>query len=193
MVNDLPGVLEQMQGRIMELTTYCGIPTLKNPLDAWVYEEILWTTRPEVIVEVGSYQGGHLLKLAHFCDVMDHGQVIGVDIDPTWQGAVLAHPRITNLMGDAIEQYPNVAELVAGRTALVIEDSSHTYENTLAVLRVYSTLVQPGHYFICEDGVVPEAARAISDFLTENDGFEPDRDRELFGITWNPSGFLRRI
>ncbi|MBE3048289.1 hypothetical protein IMZ48_38455, partial [Candidatus Bathyarchaeota archaeon] len=38
-------------------------------------------------------------------------------------------------------------------TAMVIEDSSHTFKNTLSVLRNYSRFVKKGMYFIVEDGI----------------------------------------
>ena len=43
-----------------------GVPAAKNPLDAWVYQEIVYETRPEAIVELGSAYGGGTLFLAHY-------------------------------------------------------------------------------------------------------------------------------
>jgi cephalosporin hydroxylase len=34
---------------------------------------------------------------------------------------------------------------------------------------------------------------AIRVFLRENTGFQVDRDREKFFLTFNPSGFLKRV
>ena len=36
-------------------TEWLGVRALKNPLDMWIYQEILHNTRPEVIVETGTY------------------------------------------------------------------------------------------------------------------------------------------
>ena len=69
-LTDLSDVLRRMHTRVAKQSTYCGIPTWKNPTDAWVYEELIWRLRPEVIVEIGNYKGGHLLKMAHFCDMI---------------------------------------------------------------------------------------------------------------------------
>ncbi|GAI19652.1 unnamed protein product, partial [marine sediment metagenome] len=63
----------------------------------------------------------------------------------------------------------------------------------------------PGSYFIVEDGLVdifeePIRARikegplmAIEEFLKINHDFVIDKERERYILTYNPSGFLKRI
>ena len=46
----LSRVLPIMQKRIMESSTYHGIRTMKNPLDFWVYREILWESKPDFVI-----------------------------------------------------------------------------------------------------------------------------------------------
>lgn len=186
------GILRRMHARILTATTYCGIPTLKNPTDAWIYDEIIWRQRPDVIVEIGNWQGGQLLRMAHFCDTLGHGQIIGVDHAQVTAPAVVDHPRITLLTGDAEVQAPAVHALVAGRSAFVIDDSDHSEHQTLGVLRAYSDLVKPKGYFVVEDTIGIEAMRAVETFLAENRRFEIDLEMEEFGVSWNPNGYLRR-
>lgn len=199
----LRDVLPVMQHSIMSGTTYFGIPTLKSPIDAWIYQEILCETRPDVIVEIGNFHGGSLLALAHLCDAIGHGRVIGVDLSHHLvPPLVRGHPRIRLIEGGACESFGQVQRLIdAGERVLVIEDSAHTYDHTLAVLRQYSPLVQPGGYFIVEDGIChhgldvgpnPGPYEAIDAFLQESADFESDRSRERFLITWNPRGYLKR-
>jgi cephalosporin hydroxylase len=38
--------------------TWRGIPIRKNPFDLMVYQEILWETKPLVIIETGTQYGG---------------------------------------------------------------------------------------------------------------------------------------
>jgi cephalosporin hydroxylase len=196
-------VLPALQRGIMEHTTYFGIRTLKNPLDAWVYQEIIFACRPDVIVEIGNFQGGHLLALAHLCDAMGHGRVIGVDLSHQLVPPVVReHPRVTLIEGDACASYARVEALIAAHEqVLLIEDSAHTFEHTLQVLRQYALLVKPGGYFIVEDSIChhgldtgpkPGPYEAIEAFLQENPWFESDRSREHFLVTWNPRGYLRR-
>jgi cephalosporin hydroxylase len=192
-----------MQAAILGQTTYFGIATLKCPLDAWIYQEIIFETQPDVIVEIGTGRGGTTLYLAHLCTLMGKGRVISIDVAPRDIPANVAlYPRITLLAGDAGQSFQRVKELIgADERVMVIEDSAHTYANTLDVLRLYSGLVRPGDYFIVEDsnchhgletGPMPGPWEAIETFLRENPDFAADRSRERFVVTWNPRGYLRR-
>lgn len=189
MSGELQLAIEQ---RIMAGTTFMGVPALKNPMDAWVYQEIIWEQTPDVIVEVGNRKGGSLLYLSMLCSVFGCGEVIGVDVDRSEITSVeLAYP-IRLVTGDALAVFPKVKRIVNGRSCLVIEDSAHTYEHTLAVLQAYGQLVHPGGYMICEDGVMPEVAQALKMFAIVQSEFVADPARE-WPVTWNPGGFLRRI
>jgi cephalosporin hydroxylase len=200
----LSRVLPVLQQRIMGGSTYHGIPTLKCPLDFWVYQEILWQTRPEFIIEIGNFRGGSALALAHACDAIGRGQIIGVDINhDAVHEQVRRHPRITLLTGDACQMFPDVEQLIAGsQGVMVIEDSAHTFENTLKVLETYSPVVGEGQYFIVEDSIChhgldigpsPGPYEAIESFVASNKSFVVDRPREAYGITWNPKGYLLKI
>lgn len=187
---------EAIEQRIMTGTTYLGIETRKHPVDAWVYQEIIFETKPDTIIEIGNHHGGALLYLADLLSLTrfddDHGLALGVDIDhEALDSLVLFHDRADAITGDALAVFDRVAERVQGKV-LVIEDSAHTYDHTLAVARLYSQLVQPGGYLIIEDGVMPDVAHAIDTFLAESPEFEADRSRE-WPITWNPNGYLRRV
>ncbi|MBI3943542.1 MAG: class I SAM-dependent methyltransferase [Chloroflexi bacterium] len=203
---DLPAakVLQIMQDRIVHETTYFGIQTLKSPLDLWVYQEIIFETRPDYIIEIGNFHGGSTLALAHLCDALAKGQIIGVDI--THQNIpefVRNHPRITLIEGDACTSYDTViARINPAANILIIEDSSHTYKNTLKILETYHGLIKPGGYFIVEDGIChhglptgpkPGPYEAIEKFVRENRDFVVDRRRESFFLTWNPKGYLRKV
>ena len=56
-------VLPVIQERIMNRTTYFGIKTLKSPMDYWVYQEIIFETKPDVIIEIGNKNGRTLQGL----------------------------------------------------------------------------------------------------------------------------------
>ncbi len=199
----LSEVLSVMQHRIMSGTTYHGIPTLKSPLDFWVYQEIIHELQPDVIVEIGNHCGGSTLALAHLCDLVGAGRVIGLDISHACiHDSVRAHPRVQLIEGDACAMVERVrAQVPDGGRVMVIEDSAHTFDNTLNVLRAYAGLVSVGSYFIVEDGIChhgldvgpnPGPYEAVEAFIAENADFEVDRSRESFMITWNPMGYLRR-
>lgn len=199
----LAAVLVAMQERIVTKTSYFGVPTQKNPLDFWVYQELITATRPDVIVEIGNKYGGSTLALAHLQDLLGAGRIIAVDIDHgNIYPAATSHSRIEFLEGDAVDLAGRVKTMIKrDESVLVIEDSSHTYENTLKVLHSYCGLIKPGGYMVVEDSIChhgldtgpkPGAYEAIEEFLAKDDRFFDDREMESFVITWNPRGFLRR-
>jgi len=199
-------VLKHMQKGMMQQSSYFGIQAWKCPTDFWIYQEILFETRPDVVLEIGCNRGGGTLALQHICDNLGHGRVISVDISlDKLAPAVRADKRITFIEADASHCFDQVSGLIgADERVLIIEDSSHTYDNTLAVLRQYAALVKVGDYFIVEDSICdhgldmsdnpqPGPYEAIETFVSENPDFAIDRDRERFLITWNPKGYLQRI
>jgi cephalosporin hydroxylase len=199
----LASILQKTQDRIINKTSYFGIKTLQSPNDFWVYQEIIYKTKPDVLIEIGNYFGGSTLALAHIFDAMGHGRIIGLDIDQTKiPELVTSHPRITLIEGDACQSYDQVKALISSdERVLIIEDSSHTYENTLNILRLYSRFIKPNGYFIVEDSIChhglsvgpnPGPYEAVESFIEEGADFDVDREQESFLITWNPKGYLKR-
>jgi cephalosporin hydroxylase len=183
--------------------TWLGTQALKNPLDLWVYQEIVFETKPELIVETGTYRGGSAVFLASLCDLVGRGEVVSIDIEPL-RDDYPAHPRITYLAGRSSTDPAVVEEVRAradGRPILVILDSDHSKAHVEAELAAYASLVPVGCYLIVEDSnigqirkdLMPGPLEAIETFLAGTDGFVIDREREKFLITFNPSGYLRRV
>jgi len=183
--------------------TWLGAQALKNPLDLWVYQEIMVDTRPELIVETGTYRGGSAFFLASICDLLGTGEVVSIDVEPV-RDDYPAHPRITYLGGRSStdpEVVSTVRERAAGKRTLVVLDSDHSQAHVEAELAVYAELVPVGCYVVVEDSnigqirkdLLPGPLEAIETFLARTDAFEIDRRREKFLITFNPSGYLRRV
>ena len=183
--------------------TWLGAQALKNPLDLWVYQEIIVETKPELIVETGTYRGGSAFFLASICDLVGAAEVVSIDIEPV-RDDYPAHPRITYLGGRSSTDPAVVAtvrERAAGKRTLVVLDSDHSQAHVEAELAAYAELVPVGSYVIVEDSnigqirkdLLPGPLEAIESFLARTDAFEVDRRREKFLITFNPSGYLRRV
>jgi cephalosporin hydroxylase len=182
-------------------TTWLGTQVLKNPLDLWIYQEILSRTRPDVIVETGTFAGGSALYLASICDLLGAGRVITIDIEE--RGDRPRHPRITYVTGSSVEGEVVArirGDIGADDTVMAILDSDHSKEHVLAELRAYGPLVSDGCYLIVEDtGAstdkwVPDVdpLAAVNEFLAENPAFTADKKCEKFLMTSNPGGYLRR-
>ncbi len=183
-------------------THWLGVGVLKCPLDLWVYQEILHETRPDVVVETGSWNGGSALYLASIMDVIGGGVVLTIDIDDRPRPQ---HPRVTYRLGSstAPETISWVGERVRGRRTMVILDSDHAQQHVAAELAAYAAIVSPGCYLIVEDtnvngnpvdrGHAPGPAEAVRDFLATDDRFAIDTSREKFLLTFNPGGYLLRV
>ena len=134
---------------------------------------------------------------------MGRGEVVSIDIEPEREDYP-AHPRITYLSGRSSTD-PAVVDEVRARAAndpiLVILDSDHSQAHVEAELATYAPLVPVGCYLIVEDSnigqirkdLMPGPLEAIETFLAQADDFVVDREREKFLITFNPSGYLRRV
>jgi cephalosporin hydroxylase len=183
--------------------TWLGTQSLKNPLDLWVYQEIVAETRPALIVETGTWRGGSALFLASVCDLLGEGEVVSIDVAPL-RDDYPRHPRITYVAERSStdpEVVAEIAERAAGRNVLVILDSDHSQAHVEAELDAYAPLVPVGCYVVAEDSnigqirkdLLPGPREAVHAFLSRNRDFEIDREREKFLVTFCPDGFLKRI
>jgi cephalosporin hydroxylase len=183
--------------------TWLGSQALKNPLDLWVYQEIMAETRPDVVVETGTYRGGSAHFLASVCDLLGSGEVVSIDIEPLREDYP-QHPRITYLAGRSSTDagvLAEVSERVEGRRTLIVLDSDHSQGHVEAELDAYAPLVPVGCYLIVEDSnigqirkdLMPGPRQAIETFLAGRSDFEIDNEREKFLLTFNPNGYLRRV
>src|SRR5579864_6841563 len=59
-----------------ENTHWLGTKTDKFPSDMWVYQEIITETKPDVLIEAGTFRGGSALFFATIFDELKHGRVL---------------------------------------------------------------------------------------------------------------------
>jgi cephalosporin hydroxylase len=185
-------------------TRWMGRPLLKWPCDLWIYQEIIHDSKPDLIIETGTNQGGSALYYAHLLDLLGHGQVVSVDIAHPG-GGLPAHPRIEFLKGSSTA--PEILAILsqkvrqAGRV-MVILDSDHSQAHVARELELYSKFVTDQCYLVVEDTNVnghpvwrshgPGPMEAVLDFLKKNPAFIADRSKEKYNMTLNPHGWLRR-
>ena len=196
--------IERYQAKLVfEHVHYRGVPTWKNVLDLWVYQEIIWETAVEVVIEIGARHGGTTLWLSDLLRNFrkETATVVSIDLE---RPARELPPNVHFICGDSIAPATvNEARAVAaGRKTLVLADGDHAADHVLQEIRLYAPLISEGSYFIAEDGIVdvmdwkeytPGPMIAAQRFLAENDEFELDRSREKFLLTYAPGGFLKRI
>ena len=185
-------------------THWLGTPTQQCPLDLWVFQEIMHETKPDVLVEAGTFKGGSAGYYAALFDAMGRGRVITIDIEK--QPNLPVHPRITYLLGSSTsdEIVEKVKSLIKpGEKVMVILDSDHRRDHVYRELEKYNDIVTPGNYLIVQDThfnghpILPKFGpgpyEAVQDFLKTTDRFSVDRSREKLLMTFNPSGFLKRV
>jgi cephalosporin hydroxylase len=181
-----------------------GTPVQKNPMDLWIYQEMISEIRPDVIVECGTYKGGSALYMAHLMDLAGKGRVITIDIEK--YPGLPSHPRITYLLGSSTD--PEIVRQVReairpGQTVMVFLDSDHSKAHVSKELELYHGLVTVGSYLVVEDTDLnghpilpkhgPGPMEAAEEFLRGNERFEVDRSREKLLVTFNPRGYLKRV
>ncbi len=202
--------------------TWLGRPVIQLPEDLIRIQEVIYSVKPDVIIETGVAHGGSLVFYATLCKAMARGRVIGIDIEIRSQNlaAVKAHELsgyITLIEGSSVdaETVAAVGSMVhPGERVLVILDSNHTKQHVLAELHAYSPLVSVGSYIVAADGIMQNlvgAARssqdwawnnpraAAEDFVRSNVQFVIEEPEFPFNegtvtdrVTYWPSGFLRR-
>lgn len=166
-----------------------GRPIIQLPTDILAIQELIWGTKPDLIIETGIAHGGSLvlsasmLALLDMTDAIGDGRqidpavsrrkVLGIDIDIRAhnRAAIETHPmasRIKMIEGSSIA--PEIIERVHAfakdySRVLVCLDSNHTHAHVLEELKAYAPLTSPGSYCVVFDTVIEDLP---------NDAF-PDR------------------
>jgi len=187
-------------------TYWMGKHVFKCPLDLWVFQEIIFDLKPDLIIETGTYYGGSALFFAHILDIIGKGEVVTIDVDK--MPDLPFHPRIKYLEGSSIsdEIVAEIENLSADKkTVIVFLDSDHKKKHVIRELELYNKFVTPGSYLIVEDsnlnghpvytgfGIGPGPMEAIEEFLPSHPEFQIDKSKEKFLLTFNPNGFLKRM
>lgn len=185
-------------------TLWQGVPVYKCPLDLWMYQEIIYQLKPDLIIELGTADGGSALYLANILDLINKGEIVTVDIQSAENKP--QHHRIKYLTGSSISVpiLESIASLVKGKdTVMVILDSLHSMDHVLMELQLYNQFVTVGSYLILEDTninghpVLPEFGpgpmEALNVFLTGRNDFIIDKSCEKLFVTFFPNGFLKKV
>ena len=185
-------------------TKWMGVPVMKYPSDAWSYQEILYESRPDLLIETGTYCGGSALFFASLFDVLGEGRVVTVDFED--RPGRPTHPRIQYLKGSSVaEETLRQVEALAATASrvMVVLDSDHAEEHVYKELLAYHRYVGEGQYLVVEDTNVnghpvfrrhgPGPMEALDRFLPAHPEFQSDFSRERLGLTAHPRGFLKRL
>ncbi|MGN6479263.1 cephalosporin hydroxylase family protein [Luteibacter sp.] len=173
-------LLQTLPHRYSYHFTALGRPIIQYPQDMVAMQELIWSVRPDLIIEAGIAHGGSLilsaamLALIDYCDAAAAGEVLdpsasrsrvlGIDIDIREhnRSAIESHPmahKIQMIQGSSVdsEVIEQVHKIAANHERiLVVLDSNHTHEHVLAELEAYAPLTSQGSYCIVFDTVVED-------------------------------------
>jgi cephalosporin hydroxylase len=160
--------------------TWLGRPIIQVPQDMVAMQELVWLTRPDLVIETGVAHGGSLilhasmLALLDYCDAAAAGtpldprtsrrRVIGVDIDIRAhnRSAIEAHPlsgMIELIQGSSVDQgvVARVRDAASGYAkVMVVLDSNHTHQHVLDELEAYAPLTSVGSYCVVFDTLIED-------------------------------------
>lgn len=159
---------------------WLGRPIIQYPQDMIAMQELIWSVKPDLIIEMGIAHGGSLILSASMLALLDYNdavnsaqpldptasnrRVLGVDID------IRSHNR------EAIEEHPmsHKIEMIEGSSIapdivtqvhkyaeqydciLVCLDSNHTHDHVLAELEAYAPLASKGSYCVVFDTIIED-------------------------------------
>ena len=214
-------VMSADRHRYTYLWSWMGAPIIQMPADIVATQEVIWATKPDVVIETGVARGGSVIFYASMLTLLGKGKVVGVDIDIRAHNrdTIEKHPmasRITLVEGSSIapETVARIkAEIPVGASVMLVLDSDHSKAHVLAELRALSGLVTKGQFLIVADTILgrlrldqtpkarshfwppgDEPLAGLNEFLKENDRFTPDE--EVNGkmiLSSSPGGYLRCV
>jgi cephalosporin hydroxylase len=130
-----------------------------------MFQEIVWKTRPDLIIETGVARGGSLIfwaSMQKLCGI--DGKVLGVDIDirdhakRAISGSQFSQ-QIELLQGSStnLDVFKKVEQFASPFKKIMIAlDSSHTHDHVLEELKLYADLVSPGCMLLVLDTVIDD-------------------------------------
>lgn len=160
--------------------TSLGRPIIQYPQDMVAMQELIWSVRPDLIIEMGIAHGGSLVLSASALVLLDYTdavqssemldpksskrKVLGVDIDIREHNrkAIETHPMAhmidmiegSSIAPDIIARVHEVAENYD--RVLVCLDSNHTHDHVLAELEAYAPLTSKGSYCVVFDTIIED-------------------------------------
>ncbi len=198
--------------------TWLGLPILQMPEDIVVVQEIIWDTKPDIIIEAGIAWGGSVALYASLLQLIGKGKVVAIDLNLMDHVAaqIMSYAfssRIHLHKGSSTD--PAIAARVKshiepGQSVMVLLDSNHSHEHVLNELRLYAPLVTKGQFLVVSDTIVeelpPQTHRprpwapgnnpktALTAYLREVDRFavDPGINSKLL-TTFSPAGYCRCV
>ena len=197
---------------------WLGRPIIQFPQDMVAVQELIWKIKPDFIIESGIARGGSLIFYASILELLNHGKIIGIDIDIRKHNRIeienhTLFKRIKLIEGSSIDDsvIHKIKKIIKDKKKIMILlDSHHTEQHVLEELEKYSPFVRSGSYIVVFDTIIEDMKKhhsknrpwnhgnnpktAVSKFLKKNKRFKIDKEiQKKLLITSCPDGYLKCI
>lgn len=162
--------------------TWLGIPFIRLPEDILLQQQLIWTEKPDLIIEIGVARGGGLVFNASMQEISGiEPKVIGID-NKVYQhtSRAIAESKYNNVIqileGESTSpQILNKVSLLAQKSykTLLILDSDHASTHVLNELDLYVPILPIGSLIIVCDTLIDEQPPGTYPNRTWSDGHGP--------------------
>jgi len=212
-------MLKSNEYRYCYLHNVTGVPSIQYPSDIIELQDIVWNTKPDLIIETGVAHGGSLLSYAMVLNSCNTNSMV-IGIENTMRDCnrrVISEHALTNnvhiIDGSSIEfnTYDRVKAIAKDyKSIMVILDSNHSHDHVYKEMMFYGELVTKGCYMIVMDTIIENLPSgfmnstkwdkgnnpytALHEYLTSNDRFIIDHNKTMkLLVSSSPSGYLKCI
>lgn len=135
---------------------WLGLQVEQLPFDLLLYQEIVFSTKPTLIVQTGVNYGGSAAFFASLLDIIgadEHSRYVGIDIKLSDEARSIHHPRVSLIEGDSADPaiVAQIRRLSEGHSVMVVLDSDHSARHVHRELEALAALVSPGCFLVVED------------------------------------------
>lgn len=195
---------------------WLGVPIIQYPTDLLAFQDVVFRTKPDLVIECGVARGGSLIfwaSMQTICGLKPN--VIGIDIDlkPHTLEAVqrsIFGKSIKLIEADSTSDkiHKKLDSYISKQSrVMVVLDSNHTEDHVYQELQIFSRYVTEGNYLLVLDTVIEflnaEKDRAwgpgnspfsaVQRFLKETNEFEIDkRYGQFVDLSVAIDGFLQK-
>tara|TARA_X000000950_G_C13856010_1_gene636565 strand:+ start:165 stop:932 length:768 start_codon:yes stop_codon:yes gene_type:complete len=172
---------------------WLGVPVIQFPQDILLMQEIIYETKPNIIIETGVARGGSLIMYSSLLSLIQKEfLIVGIDVDIRKhnRNKIKRHLFSTNInliQGDSIAE-STIRKLetvlksskIKKKKIMVCLDSNHTHDHVFQELKKYCKFVSKNCYLVVFDTTLNLLPPNKFKSLTKDYLFEP------FGKSSNP-------
>lgn len=178
---------------------WLGYPVIKYPTDLLTYQQEIYSRKPDVIVEIGTFKGGSALFFASILELIGNGEVLSIDRHHKYD--LPEHDRITYHVGrsTAKDTLDYVRSFTKGKKTMVVLDGDHSRRQVKRELSKYSDIVSQGQLLVAEDTICPQIGvkngpdEAVEWYLKRSNKLKRTFAEKQFLYTTSPGGWLERV